>query len=138
MLTLGQASIATGKTKTTIANAIKSGRMSASKDDLGQYKIDPAELFRVYPAKGQVLDPNRPIETPDYKRDNALLREQLERERESVNDLRQRLDRAEQERRQLLQMLTHDKKEAPAIEPESKPTESQLLKKLFPRGKPSV
>jgi hypothetical protein len=47
--TLGQAAKATGKTKTTIQVAIKTGRMSASKDDLGRYQIDPAELHRVYP-----------------------------------------------------------------------------------------
>ena len=47
--TLGQAAKATGKTKTTIQVAIKNGRMSASKDDLGRYQIDPAELHRVYP-----------------------------------------------------------------------------------------
>ncbi len=133
MLTLGQASIATGKTKTTIANAIKSGRMSATKDGLGQYKIDPAELFRVYPAKGQALDHNRPIETPDYKRENALLREQLDREKESVNDLRQRLDRAEQERRQLMQMLTHQPEQAKVRPEVGSLEESNLYQKLFGR-----
>lgn len=47
--TLGQAAKATGITKTTIAEAIKKGRLSASKDDSGRYQIDPAELHRVYP-----------------------------------------------------------------------------------------
>ena len=47
--TLGQAAKATGKTKGTIANAIKKGRLSAGKDDIGQYQIDPAELHRIYP-----------------------------------------------------------------------------------------
>ncbi len=46
--TLGQAAKATGITKTTIAEAIKKGRISAVKDDSGRYQIDPAELHRVY------------------------------------------------------------------------------------------
>jgi len=47
--TLGQAAHATGLSKTAIANAIKKGRLSAQKDEAGQYAIDPAELHRVYP-----------------------------------------------------------------------------------------
>ena len=51
--TLGQAAKATGLSKPTIANAIKRGRISALKDDIGQYAIDPAELHRVFPAVNQ-------------------------------------------------------------------------------------
>lgn len=47
--TLGQAAKATGKQKSTILDAIKSGRLSASRDDKRQWQIDPAELHRVYP-----------------------------------------------------------------------------------------
>ena len=47
--TLGTAAKATGKTKTAIAEAIKKSRLSAVKDELGRYQIDPAELHRVYP-----------------------------------------------------------------------------------------
>lgn len=50
-LSLGQAAKEVGKSKTAIANAVKSGRMSAEKTDTGGYAIDPAELFRVYPPK---------------------------------------------------------------------------------------
>jgi len=47
--TLGEAAKATGKSKATISKAIKSGRISASKDDTGTFRIDPSELHRVYP-----------------------------------------------------------------------------------------
>lgn len=47
--TLGEAAKATGKSKATISKAIKSGRISASKDDTGAFRIDPSELHRVYP-----------------------------------------------------------------------------------------
>jgi hypothetical protein len=47
--TLGDAAKATGKSKATISKAIKSGRISATKDETGTFQIDPAELHRVYP-----------------------------------------------------------------------------------------
>lgn len=68
--TLGQAAKATGKTKTTIQVAIKTGRMSASKDDLGRYQIDPAELHRVYPlteTEPSVLNAAAPKKDPEIQ-----------------------------------------------------------------------
>lgn len=50
LYTLGQAAKAVGKAKGTIKNAIEKGRLSASKDDNGHYRIDPSELHRVYNA----------------------------------------------------------------------------------------
>jgi predicted site-specific integrase-resolvase len=47
--TLGEAAKATGKSKATISKAIKSGRISAKKDETGTFNIDPSELHRVYP-----------------------------------------------------------------------------------------
>lgn len=47
--TLGEAARATGKSKATISKAIKSGRVSAIKDETGTFQIDPSELHRVYP-----------------------------------------------------------------------------------------
>ena len=48
--TLGQASEATGKAKSTILKSIKAGRISAIKDDAGNWSIEPSELHRVYDA----------------------------------------------------------------------------------------
>jgi hypothetical protein len=48
--TLGEAAKATGMSKAAISRAIKNHMMSAEKQDNGSYKIDPAELHRVYPA----------------------------------------------------------------------------------------
>jgi hypothetical protein len=47
--TLGTASQATGCAKSTILRAIKAGRISATRDELGQWSIEPVELFRVFP-----------------------------------------------------------------------------------------
>ena len=49
MYTLGQAAKATGKSKATIAQSIQKGRISAEKDDLGRWQIEPSELHRIYP-----------------------------------------------------------------------------------------
>ena len=46
---LSDAAEATGKNKTTIQRAIKSGKISAQKGASGAYEIDPAELHRVFP-----------------------------------------------------------------------------------------
>jgi hypothetical protein len=47
--TLAAAAAATGLSKTTIFRAIKSGKISGSKDVNGQWQVEPAELHRVYP-----------------------------------------------------------------------------------------
>lgn len=91
---IGQAAIETGKPKSTISRAIKTGRISAKKVG-NRYEIDPSELFRVFPAT--VAQPNKPNDTQPAKdsTETALLREMLERERDTVADLRERLTRAE-------------------------------------------
>jgi excisionase family DNA binding protein len=48
-LTLGQAARLTGLGKTTLARAIKAGRLSATRGETGGYSIDAAELARVFP-----------------------------------------------------------------------------------------
>lgn len=46
-LTLREAAGLTGKSKSTLARAIKAGRLSASRSTGGRYVIDPAELGHV-------------------------------------------------------------------------------------------
>jgi ArsR family metal-binding transcriptional regulator len=50
MLSLSEAATAAGIAKSTIWRAIKAGRISASRTHAGIYQVDPAELFRVFPA----------------------------------------------------------------------------------------
>lgn len=49
VLTLNKAAQACGHSKSTLLDAIRSGRMTAPKDDRGRYAIHPAELHRVFP-----------------------------------------------------------------------------------------
>jgi hypothetical protein len=48
-LTLGQAAKEAGVAKSTISKALASGKLSYREKNTDGYKIDPAELFRVFP-----------------------------------------------------------------------------------------
>lgn len=134
-LTLQQAANATGKAKSTIQRAIKSGRLSATRLYSGSYEIDPAELSRVYQlrATGSAnhsmkhdATQQRNSETELLQLKVELLQMQLEQSQDSVRDLRQRLDASEAERRQLMQLLTH---QANATTDNEKP--AALIRKFF-------
>ena len=96
--TLGEAAKATGKSKTAIQKAIASSRLSATKDETGQWQIDPAELHRVYPPKkAQVDDREHPVDTHEITRLKATvdglerLCRQIEGERDSLREQNIRL-----------------------------------------------
>ncbi len=55
-LSLGQAAKLAGVGKTTLARAIHSGKMSATRREDGTYGVDPAELTRVYPPKSEIAE----------------------------------------------------------------------------------
>ena len=79
-LTLNKAARLSGRSKSTLLNAIKKGRLSATKEDSGHYAIDPAELHRAFPFDHTDRSSNRPIEQPSttvLERENELLREML-------------------------------------------------------------
>lgn len=126
---LKQAAEATRKSKPTILRAIQSGKISAKKDDNGEWQIDPAELHRVYPVASN--DDTRTDAQQDNETVNetALLRreieirderlasmaEERERERrqveETISDLRRRLDAEGEERRKLTALLTDQRQQ---------------------------
>ena len=102
--TLGQAAKACGRSKMTLARAIKAGRISATRTETGTFAIDPAELHRVYPlasngagtmgrdATGEVTGgPAVSLADLLVERDR-LVTEQAE----TIRDLRRRLDLADQ------------------------------------------
>ena len=47
--TLAAAATATGLNKTTILKAIKDGKLAGSKDERGEWLVEPAELHQLYP-----------------------------------------------------------------------------------------
>ena len=54
-LRLSEAAEQVGVSKSTLFRAVRAGRLSATRTDDGQFLVDAAELFRVYPAKGQAV-----------------------------------------------------------------------------------
>lgn len=116
---LTSAASATGSSKSKIHRMIKDGRLSARRLDDGSYRIDASELGRVFSA-----EPLKPSQREAVRRDETvaepsgtelmllrlqvqMLEDQLAREREdrsherelsrdTVSDLRKRLDRAEE------------------------------------------
>lgn len=126
-LSLNKAAKEAGVAKATLLEALKSGRVSASKSEKGHWEIDPSELFRVFPKTGsQNLQEPMPTPYENHTKTSLngalevevkMLREQVEalaseRERErtqlvdQIEDLRARLDGAESERMRLNALLT--------------------------------
>lgn len=114
--TLNEAAKATGKSKTTIHRALKSGKVSATKTATGAYAIEPAELHRVFPIVPAERNEERSARNSEEHRRNDLgtLRIQLEsvekeRERErqqlqeTIADLRDDRDRWRQQATALLE-----------------------------------
>ena len=144
--TLGEAAKQAGVSKPTLSKAIKTGRLSAERQPDGSYRIQPAELFRVYPPEthGNGLarsefderetgNDNRLVgdEVAGLRERLALLTVEREREREQltdqIEDLRRRLDaeaearRTEGEERRKLTALLTDQSRKPAAEPATTP-----------------
>ena len=121
--TLGDAAKATGKSKTTLHRAIKTGRISAIKTEDGSYSIEPSELHRVFPNVTAVTPPKPLLGNDEEQPSNTLagLRIQLEiqekeRERErallqeTIADLREDRDKW---RQQATNLLTDQRPEPP-------------------------
>ncbi len=116
--TLGDAAKATGKDRATISRAIRAGKISAKKNQHGQWSIDPSELHRVYPAlapQGVAQKTDAPARNAEHN--SALqakiegLQAQLELLRDERDDLRRRLDEESRERSQLTAQLTDQRQE---------------------------
>lgn len=102
--TLGQAARLAGVGKTTIARAIKGGRLSATRRDDGSYAIDGAELARAYdvrPETPETVTTTRPVERDATPRETpgetpavrlAVLEADVKALREMVDELRQARD----------------------------------------------
>jgi septal ring factor EnvC (AmiA/AmiB activator) len=120
---LKQAADATGRTKPTLLRAIQTGKISAKKNEMREWEIDPAELHRVYPPVAQGVtstvtsDEEVTVELLLLRQELAAkeervtaLQEERERERrqltERISELRDQLARSEEERREKDRQLT--------------------------------
>jgi excisionase family DNA binding protein len=103
-LSLSQAAKLTGKSKSTINRAIKTGKLSATRHEDGSYSIDPAELSRAFD-----MEPPYGVKRSDSEPDGTRLLERIEalesmlsREREISADLKEDRDRWRQQATLLL------------------------------------
>jgi hypothetical protein len=120
--TLGEAARAAGKSKATIHRAIRSGKLSAARDEVtGPWLIDPSELARAFPPVSSEQVHNGSLRQYGTADETVLLRVQLELERaerqreraqfeDTIADLRQRLDSEAEERRRLTVLLIDQSK----------------------------
>lgn len=97
-LTLGEASRLTGVAKATLSHNIKKGKMSVVEKTPAGYKIDPAELFRLYPLKPANEQDNRtimnPVQTPiEQGFDTVQLNRLIEQYEKRIDELTRSLDR---------------------------------------------
>lgn len=114
-LTLSQAAKSLGKSKSTLNRAIKTGRLTATRNEDGTFSIDPSELYRAFPEPMQNAHqsasterPRTPV--PDELNSRINLLEQLlekerdtvAREREIAADLKEDRDRWRQQATSLL------------------------------------
>ena len=127
-LSLGQAAKETGKSKSVISNALKSGRISGSKNDKGEWQIDPSELFRVFSKKNTLNSSEERNRTAENPLQNSLLeqevnhlRELLDRERRSsqtiIDDLREDRNRWRIQAEQATRLLTDQREKVTEKEP---------------------
>ena len=99
--TLTEAAQATGKVRSTIFKACKSGKISYTTDEHDEIRIDPAELHRVYPLVSKNVQENvenETMETIGNGNGNNLLRQEIQFLREKLADL----DRLKEEQRREL------------------------------------
>ena len=124
MLTLGQAAKETGVSKPTISKAISKGRLSGTKNEKGEYEIDPSELFRVFPLASKPTVSDLQSETPIYtnylQRELDVLQEERTRERQqletTISDLRAERERlliVIEEQAGSVKQLTYQPKQEP-------------------------
>src|SRR3546814_1887431 len=96
-ITLREASEKVGVTRQTLMKAIKTGRVSAEKSDNGEWRIEPVELFRVWPPENGVQQPLQPnitgSDTPALQVQNRLFRKQVAELREERNAWREQAQR---------------------------------------------
>jgi len=148
-LSLNQAAKAAKKSKASILEALKNGRLSGSQDEQGHWQIEPVELFRCFdqnqfgtgnenrrqpPIENQSEPPQNQVETilqlvqSERQREREQMQAEMKRLEDVIDDLRHRLDRESEERRKLTMMLTHQPDTTRTEAPE--PNDA-LLKKLF-------
>jgi len=140
--TLGEAAKATGKSKAAISRAIKTGRISADRQNDGSFKIDPSELHRVYKpltteqvGKPLTINTDVPAEIRELQAKLDAATQRLSDKDDTITDLRQRLDREGEERRKLTAILTDQRERTIITPPPETPATAPAKRRWWQRGR---
>jgi len=128
--TLGQAAKAVGMSKTSILRSIKAGRISAGRDEFGQWAIEPCELHRVYPPLADDTGTGNGTEERGVTGGETALAEASTRAilaearlsdfKSMLDDIREQRDRWQQQAERLAGLaITDQRKEPTPAPPES-------------------
>jgi hypothetical protein len=99
---LSNAAAACGIYKSTVLRSIKAGRLTATKDALGQWRIEPAELHRVYPPAQRNADERTATHHGAAEALRAALAEQRAADlKEMLDDVRAQRDKWQQQAERL-------------------------------------
>jgi hypothetical protein len=104
-ISLAEAANQVGMTKAGIKKAIIKGRISAQKNGLGEWVVEPVELFRVYPPKKEVSTNQEKPVSDSIHNDNKYLETEIKLLREQISDLRQQLSKSEGNHSQAMRLL---------------------------------
>jgi hypothetical protein len=119
-LSLRQAAEWAGTTKPTVLKHIQAGKVSAEKDEVGRWWLDPSELRRVYGEPGSPavsgngsetvpvttsMHPPLHEETPAQRALVEELRARIAELKEDKDDLRRQVEEERAERARLLKLL---------------------------------
>jgi hypothetical protein len=134
--TLGQAAKAVGMSKTSILRSIRAGRISAGRDEFGQWAIEPCELHRVYPAltddtgtgngTGERAVAGGDTAVAEANARAALAEARLFDFKSMLDDTREQRDRWQQQAERLAALAISDQRKQPA------PEQSQSWRRWMP------
>ena len=135
--TLTEAAKAAGRTRQAIQAAIKKGHISASKNQFGEWQIDPAELHRVYPVHKQTAaNDGGNLILADAEKEAQIreLRARLEALEELKREIQSRNEQLQRERDDWKQQADEWRMQAKALPaPEAAAQEPTAPKKGFLR-----
>ena len=106
LLGISEAARLIGRDVSTLHRAMKSGRLSYTLDAAGKRQVDPAEIERVFGNGGGAALQRIESQATDLERIIMAQGATIERQDATIRDLRSRLDREAEERRQLIALLT--------------------------------
>jgi chromosome segregation ATPase len=113
---LAQAAAAVGRNRSSVLRAIKAGKISAVRDEAtGEWRIEPAELHRLYPVADAQSDAQPSNESAQVE--IRELRARLADKDDVISDLRQQRDQAQQQlaaaQQRIAALLTDQRAPAP-------------------------